>query len=383
MVRICHGNFMVRLFFCPLFQMYREKPGASTITRSSGNSLMIPEGLNLEMEIKTERRCTGVSLSKQMLSKQIVPENLLIQISLLTWPGKVLSQTPKTKKEAHRYTSGTGRRAGHGHGPESRHSLSASMTVETAVVLPLIICLMVTVIFMMKVLVIQHAVGQSMDETIRERALYGKNLQLGSGNESNGGDSSKSVGIRTKGILIARCLQKIQSRGNLPSEHILGGIVGINLLGTEVSDTEIHMKAMYYIRLPVPIFHVKGIPIVQTASTRRWVGWNPEMEKNEKSEPVFITPSGKAYHPSRSCTYLNIKIEETSKTAVRFQRSRDGSKYYACPFCKSEKNGGYYITSYGNRYHRKRNCPAIKRSIRETTRRDAEKQGYHRCGKCG
>jgi hypothetical protein len=256
--------------------------------------------------------------------------------------------------------------------------LSGSMTVEASIVLPLVLCLLVTVIFFMRILTIQHQVGQIMDETVREGAIYGTPVS----EDGKRGVASADIDPSMQGLLTARFYQKALE-SDLETEYIQGGVMGLNLLASHVDRTDIRLTVNYAVKLKLPFFGQDGLQIKQTASTRRWVGWNPSMENDGDSRQVFVTPHGSAYHLSRDCSYLNIRVEPVSKWTIGMRRSSDGSKYYACPFCRKGKSDTYYIANYGNRYHTRQNCPAIKRTVRQISKAEAERMGYHACSKCG
>lgn len=263
-------------------------------------------------------------------------------------------------------------------GFRKRKYSTASMTVEASIVLPMILCLLVTLIFFMRILTLQHEIGQIMDETVREGAIYGTPVSLNGKRNLAPNDFDASL----QGLLSARFYQKVLE-SDIDKKEIQGGVMGLNLLASHVDRTKIRLTVNYAVNLELPFFGQKGLRLTQTAATRRWVGWNPSMEENDESRLVYVTPNGRAYHLNRSCSYLNIRLEAVSKWVLPMKRSNDGSKYYACPFCKNRKSGTYYIANYGNRYHKDRSCPAIKRSVRQMSLKDARAHGYHACSKCG
>lgn len=274
-------------------------------------------------------------------------------------------------------------------------SMQGSYTVEASIVFPLTLCLMLLMIFLFRLLTLQHIVGESLNETARDMSLYGESILLKEFESQEAESSTEKVASeetteskKTKGSVagkaaaIALCQAKLHKK-KAPMENVFGGALGMNFLSTEVTDTNIHLVVDYYVKFPIPVFQTKGMFMHQEAVSRRWVGWNPSMEEENSDGVVYITPEGEAYHSTKSCSFLTVTVESVSKSQLDSARSNDGSKYYPCPFCKSTKGSNYYIASYGNRYHKKKDCLAIKRTIKQSSKEDAEAQGYHACSKCG
>jgi len=65
-------------------------------------------------------------------------------------------------------------------------------------------------------------------------------------------------------------------------------------------------------------------------------------------------------------------------------RNKGGAKYYPCEYCARGKLGGIvYITSEGNRIHKNKTCPGIKRIVTTMKKTEAEARGLRPCERCG
>ncbi len=53
----------------------------------------------------------------------------------------------------------------------------------------------------------------------------------------------------------------------------------------------------------------------------------------EKRSLVYVTKTGKAYHGSRDCAYLDLSIRTVSLEEVRKFKNKNGSKYVRCGSC--------------------------------------------------
>ena len=162
-----------------------------------------------------------------------------------------------------------------------------------------------------------------------------------------------------------------------------GGLGGISLLSSRMKEDEIELRAIYYMQVPIRMFGVQQYRILQTAISRKWIGNISLKETSETGEWVYITPSGKAYHKSRNCSYLDLSIRSVSSLRISEKRNLSGGKYKSCPICRGK--GGYgqmlYITDYGNVYHTTLTCSGLKRSIYMV--RISEVGDRHCCSKCG
>lgn len=238
----------------------------------------------------------------------------------------------------------------------------ASYTLEAAVVFPIFISLMVTMMLLMRVLSLEYGMHQAMQESAREAAACKKYANYA------------SVCILTR--------EKIDKK-KVPVEFIRGGATGISFLGSSVTDTDIKLKCTYTIPFPTSFFNKKGLLMQQNVSQRRWVGWNPTMA-GEEEKYVYVTPNGTAYHASRNCAYLKPSVRSVPASRLAEERNESGHRYGNCPYCKSKnsKVAVYYVTRYGENYHSKMNCSGLKRSIRSETKEEAIAEGYHACPKC-
>lgn len=104
----------------------------------------------------------------------------------------------------------------------------------------------------------------------------------------------------------------------------------------------------------------------------------------EDNRIVFVTKNGKVYHTSNICSHIKISVKEVDFSSVNHLRNKGGAKYYPCEYCARGKLGGkVYITSEGNRVHKNKSCPGIKRTVITMKKIDAEAKGLRPCERCG
>ncbi len=106
--------------------------------------------------------------------------------------------------------------------------------------------------------------------------------------------------------------------------------------------------------------------MTKRAVVRAWVGFTGETFQNNAGEVlVYVTPGGTVYHRTRDCTYLSLSVRQTSYNNVRNERNQSGSRYTACEYCitRGWSKGTVYITDYGTSYHSSTGCQGLRRTV--------------------
>ena len=98
---------------------------------------------------------------------------------------------------------------------------------------------------------------------------------------------------------------------------------------------------------------------------------------------VYVTESGEVYHRKPGCSYLSVSVNQISGSAVKSAVNKYGEHYSACETCsRNEKPGEVvYITKNGNRYHNEKSCSGLKRTVRMV--RESDVSGMCACSRCG
>lgn len=117
--------------------------------------------------------------------------------------------------------------------------------------------------------------------------------------------------------------------------------------------------------------------VIQGACCRAWIGFT-ELELKETY--VYITPGGNVYHLYADCTHLDLSIQRVTIARARLAKNEYGENYSECEICEDSFGALVYITSEGNRYHSKRSCSGLKRTVRQVP--ISQVQGRSRCLRC-
>ncbi|MCR4990313.1 MAG: hypothetical protein K6A38_05545 [Lachnospiraceae bacterium] len=103
----------------------------------------------------------------------------------------------------------------------------------------------------------------------------------------------------------------------------------------------------------------------------------------QEEEWVYVTKTGIKYHRSPDCSYINIRPSAVDSGYALSSKNTYGRKYRACDVCHPGKTGMLFVTSDGECYHCRSDCPGLKRTVFMKTLREAEADGYTPCSKCG
>jgi len=210
-------------------------------------------------------------------------------------------------------------------------SISGSLTIEAALVMPVFLFFMISVLYVFQIIQIQ-----------------------------------------------AETYQELHQRGN----HIaFEGYQNREQLGDGIVD----LKETYRIK-PLLLWQDFGqLKVVQNYYGYAWIGY--DVSKGSSSgevleEQVFIAETGTVYHVTMDCTHLKLSITSVNSNTISSLRNDTGGKYYQCERCPREDNGIFFITSFGTRYHSDVNCSGLKRTVSVLSLSEAVRQGYRGCSRC-
>ncbi len=261
--------------------------------------------------------------------------------------------------------------------------LPGSLTVESAVVLPLFLFAVLTLLYLAETIRLSGNIEEALHQSSRELATYSYAYTHGTGDESLGLVGGKAVSLTLGRSMV------LKHAGNtyLDEAPVSGGSEGLSFLRSSVlgDDDTIDLIATWRIKPLFACFGIEGSTVQSRARIKAFTGFdNTRHNGNEETEEeiVYITESGTVYHRDRGCRHLNISVRETSEEAVKNERNESGAKYYPCEFCGGHSGSGkLYITDDGDRYHTSLSCPGLKRGIRAVP--ISEVGGRPPCKRCG
>lgn len=245
--------------------------------------------------------------------------------------------------------------------------MTGSMTVEAAVIVPLLACLFTFVLFFFRLMQIQLCVQNALENTGQRLSVYAAVKELD----------------ETEYRVIARSLFTAETcKDKNINKYVRGTAFGISFLESGFDGDEIRLRVNYQVKFPVNLLGKKTFLVSQQTIYRKWTGWSDAVDTENEDIWVYVAEHGEVYHKSSSCSYLNLSIQSVERSQIENLRNKDGEKYHMCEYCadKINKFGRVYITNYGNKYHTDLNCEGIKRTIEMVRLSEVGEMGA--CSKC-
>lgn len=244
-----------------------------------------------------------------------------------------------------------------------RHSLQGSMTVEAALVVPKVFFVWVAFIALTSAVRVHEVVQNELTNTALELSLAAAEHE-----------EIVKTGGTTKAMYSLFALKDLDTGG-------VSKIHGFNMLGSDVMQNGnwICFKVTYRIELLKGIIPIPDIPMKNQIYVRTWTGYEAADEKTDENnqEIVYVTEHGRVYHKDGMCTHIYLKVYIVGESEAK--------QYSPCEKCVKDSEGGstYYITETGGRYHIRRGCSGLKRSVESMTMTEATNKGYSPCTRCG
>lgn len=275
--------------------------------------------------------------------------------------------------------------------------LKASATVEGALVIPIVLFAVLTIMYLLQIVAIETKVYEALFETMRRCSSYAYIYENVTENASflrSLSDDSKGSNIKaiaSTGINDAIFLGMfIDTLGSdyASNNYIVGGNAGLVVLRSSIlkNNSKIEVVIDYCIKNPFDIFGIGIIKKKATAITDGWLGRDADTFEDLNGEEgeiyVYITADGEVYHKDASCTYLTRDVLSCTKKEIANKRNKSNAKYYACETCNAKSQMGIvYYTSYGTRYHSSSECSQLHRDIMCVPLSSV--QSRRSCSKCG
>lgn len=157
-------------------------------------------------------------------------------------------------------------------------------------------------------------------------------------------------------------------------EILRNAAVSVPFLETIVQGREgdyIRLDYVYAATLPIGGFGYKKLPVRQRSMVHIFNGYDDSCGDviGEQSVHVYVTKRGSVYHKKRSCSVLQISIRQVPGNRITKERNTEGKIYRQCKNCTK----GYseaelasiplFVTNYGVKYHVRANCSELNRMV--------------------
>ncbi|HWT74741.1 MAG TPA: hypothetical protein VN258_08500 [Mobilitalea sp.] len=269
----------------------------------------------------------------------------------------------------------------------TRNYQKASLTVEAALILPVFLYFMLAFLYYIQIFTIQEQIQSSItkmglnlakssyvlkdfpsleDALSFDFTVFGEDYDI---------SLEQLADTLTSESVLKLYAKKYLDTPQINHSCIKNGFDGISFTSSSLlgGDDYIDIVVSYLVKLPLKLFALNDMQMVQRVRLRCWTGYevaaayqtSEETKNNE--EIVYITETGSVYHKSETCSHIKLSIRSVSGIPNDL-RNDNGAKYYPCEACcigATDMTITYYITSDGTRYHSLRDCSKLKRSVKE------------------
>lgn len=270
--------------------------------------------------------------------------------------------------------------------------VSAAMTVEAALVLPLFLFFFMNLMSLGEMMRLHSKLQLAMWEAGNRLSVYGIVLDddfLKTHTEEKTEGAKEEAGLLDVAFshtYLKHEIVEYLGKEYLEQSPLTYGTSGLIFPESDlITDSgQIRIEMHYSVS---PCFSVPGFASFLMANRyccHLWTGYEIPGTKEEDAETklYYVTEYGEVYHTRRECSYLKVSKEAVSKTDLYWRRSETGKKYAACKLCgKREFSGVCWITRSGECFHLTEDCPGLKRTVFTIT--EKELTGYRPCSKCG
>ena len=262
-----------------------------------------------------------------------------------------------------------------------------SLTVEAAIVLPLMIMAIWFLIFPLLVMESERRIQNRMETTARYLAVAayirdagGKALKVSEKYEETVGCA---LDLAQQGISAAAIMSmpetKVMSMPRLAADTSI-------LSDAEGRDPDlIHIGLEYELALPARPFWIKPLNKSLVAHRRAWTGTDGgrgrerygdgTLKEDSGDRIVYIGKNSTRYHEDPHCHYLSNKMKTADASGIADLRNAGGARYHACPSCRPGPAGTVWYFENGTAYHSTENCKAITAYAKAVPLSEAEHLG--------
>ncbi len=273
-----------------------------------------------------------------------------------------------------------------------KHKLSAGMTVEAAIVLPLFICFFVNLSSAIEIIRLHGNLELALWNIGNKMAVYGSMLPWEQEVEDSADWWEQAAGVAFSYLYVKQEIGNFLGETYLEKSPVHNGINGLQFWESDISTKgDVFEIIVTYKISPygsLAAFH--PFRMTNRYYGHLWNGYALPTESDEKTALVYITERGTVYHKDRNCSHIKLSVRETTLQNALSVHNFYGEKYQPCTLCGSTPGGeteqgkdGFmvWITSDGNSIHYNRSCSSLKRTVREVTVNEVA--GLKPCSRCG
>ncbi|MCR5431890.1 MAG: pilus assembly protein [Lachnospiraceae bacterium] len=273
-----------------------------------------------------------------------------------------------------------------------RKKVRGSLTVEASLSFPIFLFALFTFISIFRLIGAEYEVEQAVFSAARRITSFGS---LADAAEDLFPDVDGIAGKIIDETVIGTAVRQELEDDVL--DLVDGNIWGMSFSGSELfGDDKITIRCSYDLKVPILFLGESfGVPVCHSVTYRYFNGHDVpliltevsdeggEEDNDDDSEYVYVTKTGSVYHTGNNCPALKISRHEMIYGSIESARNNNGGKYKPCERCASGKPPGVvYVTENGDKYHFKKDCSSLKRTVTRIKKEEALEKGYRECKRC-
>lgn len=266
--------------------------------------------------------------------------------------------------------------------------LRAGMTVEASIVLPLFLFFFMSIGSYIEMVRLHGNLQLALWRTGSELAVYGGALSGGAPTAEEGEEGAewwkKLAGAVVSSTLVKERVVETAGREYLNDSPLMKGTDSLLLWESELfgEGDEIDLVMTYSVAPRGGLTKFFPYRMANRYYGHVWNGYALS-EPAAKTETVFVAENASVYHLDENCTHLRLSVRRVGETELPLERNKYGKRYTICEKCgRGRKPESYYLSSEGDRYHYRRDCAGLKRTVRAMPMEEAAAV-YPPCKRCG
>ncbi|MCM1536012.1 MAG: hypothetical protein NC126_08850 [Clostridium sp.] len=273
-----------------------------------------------------------------------------------------------------------------------KRKLSAGMTVEAALVLPLFLFFFLNLSCALEMIRLQGNLELALWETGSKLSVYGHILSANPSEKEQAKKSGQNEILAELGdiafsyLYVRNAVTQYVGEEYLEQSPLTHGVNGLQFLESEIF-TEgdcFEIVMTYEVSTWMDIPGIRPFRMWNRYYGHIWNGYEISgtgEAGRPADETVYVAENGVVYHKTPDCTHLQLTIQEVDKEQVGNKRNAGGGKYTICEKCgKGASPETVFIGKEGDRFHYDRGCAGLKRTYFSILLSDAGK--YRPCSRC-